>query len=79
MRAGGLRVRYWALDAHGARTELLATAEQGPGGHFAPVFTYDPRPVDVVLELRHGDEWREVRARSYPGGAARLLPGPNDP
>jgi hypothetical protein len=71
-----LRVRYWALDDAGRRVELLATVDQGSDGAFAQVFTDDARDIDAVLELRDGDEWREVRARRAPGGTPRVLPGP---
>jgi hypothetical protein len=76
MRAGLLRVSYFAVDERGQRAEALARVEQGSDGRFAEVFTSDPRAVDVVLELRDGDAWREVRAQRTAGGAPRVLPGP---
>lgn len=77
MRTGDLRVSYWAVDEKGTRTEQLASVVQRIDGGFDVVFTSDPRPVDVVLELRDGAGWREVRARRVRGGP-RLLPGPYD-
>ena len=76
MRAGNLRVSYHAIDASGRRVEVLARVEQRADGRFDDVFTADPRAVDVVLELRDGASWREVRVQRAPGGAPRVLPGP---
>lgn len=75
MRTGNLRVRYWAVDGDGNRTDEIAIAEQESDGRFHGVFTSDARPMDAVLELRDGEAWREVRSRRIDGGAPRILPG----
>ncbi len=76
MRAGLLRIRYWAVDAStGSRTELLAESVQRPDGGYDQVFSADPRAIDAVLEMHaEGDRWIEVRARRVPPGPPRLLP-----
>lgn len=69
-------MRYWAVDTDGRRADELACVEQGRDGGFARVFTSDPRPVELALELRDAGSWREVRVQRVPGGAPRILPGP---
>lgn len=78
MRAGLVRVQYWALDDAGARVELIATIEQEADGSYARVFTADARPIERVLQLKDGDAWRDVRAERWPAGPPRVLPGPYD-
>ncbi len=76
MRAGLLRIRYWAVDAsNGSRSELIAESMQRPDGGYDQVFSADPRAIDAVLEMRaDGDRWSEVRSRRVPPGPPRLLP-----
>lgn len=75
MRAGNLRVRYWAVDPDGTRRDEIAIAEQEADGRFQNVFTSDPRAMDLALEMRDGETWREVRSRRIEGGPPRVLPG----
>jgi hypothetical protein len=75
VRAGLLRIRYWAIDPEtDARSELIAeTVQRGDGG-YDTVFCADSRAIDAVLEMRSGDEWMAVRTRRVPAGTARVLP-----
>lgn len=75
MRAGLLRICYWAIDSTtGERAELLAVASQGPDGRFDGVFSTDVRAIDAVLEMQAGDQWRPVRTRRVAPNTPGLLP-----
>jgi hypothetical protein len=75
VRAGLLRIRYWAIDSEtGSRAELIAEATQRGDGGYDSVFSTDPRAIDAVLEMNSGDRWLAVRTRRVPAGAARVLP-----
>ncbi len=77
MRAGLLRVRYWAVDeSNGERVELVAETVQRDDGGYDAVLCGDPRAIDAVLELAAGaDRWIAVRVRRIPANAEpRVLP-----